>query len=69
MTEEPTGMGTGEVAVGAIPTLGREEGSRGNGETVRRDALKRADSVVCGASDFMQPWPGAVENGVGVVRL
>jgi hypothetical protein len=25
----------------------------------------------CGvwASDFMQPWPGAVENGVGVVRL
>jgi hypothetical protein len=23
---------------------------------------------VCGASEFMQPWPGAVENGVGVVR-
>ena len=60
------GHGHGRSSGWGDPTLGREEGSRGNGDTVRREALKRADSAVCGASDFMQPWPGAVENGVGV---
>ena len=62
------GHGHGRSSGWGDPTLGREEGSRGNGDTVRRDALKRADSAVCGASEFMQSWPGAVENGVGVVR-
>ena len=39
-----------------------------NVDTHRRDALKRGQCGVW-ASDFMQPWPGAVENGVGVVPL
>jgi hypothetical protein len=47
----------------------REKMSGGNRGTLRRDALKRVDSAVCRLSDFMQPRPGAVENGVGVVRL
>jgi hypothetical protein len=38
------------------------------GDTLRRDTLKRNECGVW-ASDFMQPWPGAVENGVGVVPL
>jgi len=45
----------------------RKKMSGWKGDTLRREALKRSE---CGAwaSDFMQPWPGAVENGVGVVR-
>ncbi|HEY6767760.1 MAG TPA: hypothetical protein VI386_23655 [Candidatus Sulfotelmatobacter sp.] len=47
---------------------GMKKGSSGDGGRLRRDALKRADSSGVWASDFMQRWPGAVENGVGVVR-
>ena len=43
--------------------------SGGDGDTLRRSALNRAEQWGVWASDFMQPWPGAVENGVGVVRL
>ena len=69
----------GGVAAGAAMRArvdGRSELRRGQGEDVwvsrghtsaRRSEARRQ----CGewASDFMQPWPGAVENGVGVVRL
>ena len=62
-------MGKGEVAVEAEPTLGHEEGV----ERRRRHTSARCSESCrpCGvwASDFMQPWPGGVENGVGVVRL
>jgi len=44
----------------------RKKISERNGDTLRRDALKGADRAVW-VSDFMQPWPAAVENGVGVV--
>lgn len=37
------------------------------GDTLRRDTVKRNECGMC-ASEFMQPWPGVVENGVGVVR-
>ena len=46
----------------------RKKVSGCSGDTLRRDALKRADNAVW-ARDFMQPWLGAVENGVGVVPL
>ena len=56
------------VAVRSDPARRREEVWSGDGDTLRRDALTRADSAVCGrVISFMQPWPGAVENGVGVV--
>ena len=44
----------------------RKKVSGWKGDTLRRDAVKRSE---CGAwaSDFMQPWPGTVENEVGVV--
>jgi hypothetical protein len=46
----------------------RKKMSGYSGDTLRQDALKRADSAVCGGGDFMQPpWPGVVENGVKVV--
>ena len=49
------------------PRRGQEELSRDNGGTLspRRSEARRQCGVW--ASEFMQPWPGAVENGVGVV--
>ena len=61
-------MGNGEVALEAILRWGMKKVSSSDGDTLRRDALKRVDSAVW-VNDFMQPWPGAVENGVGVVPL
>jgi NAD(P)-dependent dehydrogenase (short-subunit alcohol dehydrogenase family) len=53
---------------------GGSEPSRGQEEVVQRQrrhtSPRRCEARrQCGvwASDFMQPWPGAVENGVGVV--
>ena len=46
----------------------RKKMSRWKGDTLRRDALKRVEIAVW-ASEFMQPWPGPVENEVGVVLL
>lgn len=40
-------MGKGEIALGAIPLWGVKKGTSGNGDTLRRDALKRADRAVC----------------------
>ena len=41
-------MGKGEVALGAILLWGMKKVSRGDGDTLRRNALKRAESAVCG---------------------
>jgi hypothetical protein len=41
-------MGKGEVALEAILLWGMKKVSRGDGDTLRPDALKRADSAVCG---------------------
>ena len=41
-------MGKGEVALEAILPWGMKKVSRGDGDTLRRDAVKRADSAVCG---------------------
>jgi hypothetical protein len=49
------------------PSRGQGKVVQGNGDTLRRDAPKRVEQCGVWASDFMQPWPGAVENGVGVV--
>ena len=56
------------MALEANLLWGMKKVSSGDGDTPPRDALKRVDSAVW-VSDFMQPWPGAVENGVGVVPL
>ena len=48
VAEEPTRMDQGEVALEAKPTLGHEEAVERDGDTLRRDALKRADSALCG---------------------
>ena len=40
--------GKGEVALEAILPWGMKKVSRGDEDTLRRDAVKRADSAVCG---------------------
>ena len=54
---------------GSEPSGGQEEVVQGQR---RQTSPRRCEARrQCGvwASDFMQPWPGGVENGVGVVRL
>jgi hypothetical protein len=68
VAEESMCMGKGEVALEKILLWGMKKVSSGEGDTLRQDAVKRAGSAVW-VSDFMQPWPRAVENGVGVVPL
>ena len=46
---------------------GRKKMSGGEQETDLGERAERASSLRLWASDFMQLWPGAVENGVGVV--
>ena len=62
-------MGKGEVMAEANLVWGEEEdvGRRRRHTSARRSEARRQCGVW--ASDFMQPWPGAVENGVGVVPL
>ena len=62
-------MGKGEGALEAILVLGHEEGveRRARHTSARRCEARRQYGVW--ASDVMQPRPGAVENGVGVVPL
>ncbi|MBV9481201.1 MAG: hypothetical protein JO249_10665 [Acidobacteria bacterium] len=55
------------MALEANLLWGMKKVSSGDGDTLRRDALKRGDRAVWGVSEFMQPWRAAVENGVGVV--
>ena len=40
-------MGKGEVALGAIPLWGVKKGRSSNGDTLGREAVKRADRAVC----------------------
>jgi len=40
-----------------------------NGNTLRREALKRENSSGCGRVFFMQPPAGVAENEVGVVLV
>ena len=51
---------------GSGPSRGQEEIVQGQR---RHTSPRRCEARQCSvwASDFMQPWPGAVENGVGVV--
>ena len=69
VAEEPMRIGKGEVALESNLALGHEEGveRRRRHTSARRSEARRQ----CGmwVTDFMQPWPGAVENGVGVVPL
>ena len=54
---------------GSEPRQGQEEGVW---RLWRQTSAKRSEARrECGGwvSDFMQPWPGAVGNGVGVVGL
>ena len=54
---------------GSEPSRGQEEVVQGQRRhtSPRRSEARRQCGVW--ASDFMQPWPGAVENGVAVVPL
>src|SRR5579859_3369080 len=68
------GVAAGGPAQGGVD--GRSEPRRGQEEVVRRQrrhtsARRSEGRRQCGvwARDFMQPWSGGVENGVGVVRL
>ena len=67
-SEEPAHLSKDELMAEVSLAGDRKKMSGRSGDTLRQDALKRADSAVW-ASDFMQPWPGVVENGVGVVPL
>jgi hypothetical protein len=62
-------MGKGEVALEATPTLGHKEGIERRRRHTSAERAEPRQQLGLWASDFMQPWPGAVENGVGVVRL
>jgi hypothetical protein len=57
-----------EVDGGSALGRDRKKVSGWKGDTLWRDALRRSECGV-GASEFMQLWPGVVENGVGVGRL
>ena len=48
MAEEPTRVGEDEVALEAVLLWGMKKVSSGASDTLRRDAVKRADSAVCG---------------------
>ena len=48
MAEEPARLGKGEVALEAILLWGMKKVSTGGGDTLRRNAVKRPDSAVCG---------------------
>ena len=67
MAEEPTGMGKGEVAVEAKPTLGHEEGVERRRRHTSAVRAEPRQQLGLWASDVMQRRPGAVENEVGVV--
>jgi len=61
-------MGKGEVGLEAKPTLGQEEGVERRQRHTSAERAEPRQQLGLWASDFMQRWPGAVENGVGVVR-
>jgi len=48
VAEEPTRVGEDEVALEAVLLWGMKKVSSGASDTLRRDAVKRADSAVCG---------------------
>ena len=67
MAEEATRVGKGEVAPEAKPTLGHEEGIKRRRRYTSAERAEPRQQLGLWASDFMQPRPGAVENGVAVV--
>ena len=48
MAEKPTPMGKDEVWLAAVLLWGMKKVSSGDGDTLRRDAVNRAESAVCG---------------------
>ena len=54
MAEEPTGMGKGEVAVEAKPTLGHEEGVERRRRHTSAERTEAHQQLGLWASDFMQ---------------
>ena len=69
MAEEATRVGKGEVALEAKPRVGHEEGIERRRRHTSAERAEPRRQLGLWASDFIQPWPGVVENGVGVVRL
>jgi hypothetical protein len=66
--EKPARLCKNETVVEVSLPGGKKKMSGCKGDRLRQDALKSADSAGCGRNDFMQLWPGGVENGVEVVR-